>query len=146
MPELKENAGLKEKLISLFRQKFKFALSSGVATLVDYGIFFVAQNYIVVGNAQLLGQGCGMLLNFFLQKTFVFDLKRKLGSAFLIAMLVSGGGLLIGKYLIEFLVRFTFFQEHLIIAKLLITGMIFFYNFYLKRFAFEKKLHIFDKD
>jgi putative flippase GtrA len=57
------------------------------------------------------------------------------------SVLVSLGGVVLGSFIIDLLVKkIALFEEYKIAAKLVATGLIFFYNFYLKRFAFEKRL------
>ena len=71
-------------LVALFLLKAKFATTSLVATIVEYSLYTLL---IWWGNslrlAQLLSYGVGMIVNFLLQKLFVFDLKRSVGQAFL---------------------------------------------------------------
>ena len=129
-----------EKLRKLFLLKAKFALTSSVATLVDY-LLYLALVYTILPpvHSNIISASCGMVLNFFLQKRFVFDLQRKLSTAFIMAVTVSIGGIILGTTIIYFLTKMDFFQQHQYITKLMATGIVFFYNFYLKRFVFEKR-------
>ncbi len=127
-------------LKKLFLLKAKFASSSLIATITDYGLYLTLVNNVfnpVISN--LISAGTGMIVNFALQKTFVFQLNRKLSHAFLLSVGVSVGGILLGTFLIYLFNLNSFFNEHQYITKLLVTGFIFFYNFYLKRFSFEKR-------
>jgi putative flippase GtrA len=85
-----------------------------------------------------------MIVNFFLQKRFVFALQRKVHTAFILAIVVSLGGIALGTLIIWALNHWPFFQVHQYITKLCATGLVFFYNFYLKRFVFEKRFLSFD--
>ena len=125
-------------------QKLKFGMSSIVATVVDYGLFWglvVFQGGILTefwGN--MLSASVGMLINFILQKRFVFELKRNVYLVFIMSVLISLGGVVLGSTIIKLLVQnFELFEQFKIGAKLVATGTIFFYNFYLKRFAFEDR-------
>jgi putative flippase GtrA len=133
------------KLRKLFLLKVKFAMTSSVATLLDYSLYLLLV-YTILDPvpSNIISASCGMIANFFLQKRFVFVLQRKLQSAFLLAILVSLGGIALGTAIIWGLNHFAFFQTHQYLTKLCATGLVFFYNFYLKRFAFEKRFISFD--
>lgn len=133
-----------EKYRTSIVQKLKFGMSSIVATLVDYGLFWglvVFQGGVFEefwGN--MLSASVGMLINFVLQKRFVFELKRNVYLVFVMSVLISLGGVVLGSTIIKLLVQHVeFFEAFKLVAKLVATGTIFFYNFYLKRFAFEDR-------
>ena len=120
--------------------KIKFGLSSTVATAVDYTLYLVLEHFFftpVVSN--LISQSCGMVVNFLMQKRFVFVLQRKVWLAFFLSMGVSVGGIIIGTAIIYLLNLWPFFEAHQYITKICATGVVFFYNFYFKRYVFEKK-------
>lgn len=134
----------KQELISFFKKllllKAKFASSSAIATAVDYTLYLVLVNNLfspVVSN--IFSASTGMMINFFLQKRYIFQLNRKMSHAFIMSIGVSIGGIMLGTLFIYLLNKFTFFATHQYITKLLVTGIIFFYNFYFKRYSFEKK-------
>lgn len=133
-----------EKYKNSLIQKLKFGMSSIVATVVDYGLFWglvIFQGGIFSefwGN--MISASVGMLINFMLQKRFVFELKRNVYLVFIMSVLISLGGVLLGSTIIKLLVEhIQLFESYKIGAKLVATGTIFFYNFYLKRFAFEDR-------
>lgn len=131
-----------DQLKSLLQLKLKYAASAGIATAVDYAIFFGLKNalHFSATLAQPFAYAAGVLVNFVLQKRFVFELKRSVWSAFGLALLVSLGGLLLSTGIIYVLdTHFPFFQQNALLAKLLTSGIVFFYNFYLKRLVFEGK-------
>lgn len=130
----------KVKLLELFKLKLKFAFSSSLATAVDYGMYlFLVGSYFTPVISNIISAGSGMLINFIIQKTYVFRLNRKLKIAFMISLLTSIIGLGIGTSLIYLLNKNPFFFDQQYITKALVIGIIFFYNFYMKRFAFEKR-------
>jgi len=121
--------------------KVKFAMSSSVATIVDYVLYQVLVRYFfspVVSN--LISATVGMVINFFLQKKYIFELKRSVNIAFIISLLVSVGGIGISTIIIHFLNNSEILSGNQYIIKAIATGTVFFYNFYLKRFAFEKRI------
>lgn len=120
--------------------KVKFTMSSSLATLVDYVLYQVLVRYLfspVVSN--LISATVGMVINFFLQKKYIFELKRSVNIAFIISLLVSVGGIGISTIIIHFLNKSEMLAGNQYIIKAIATGTVFFYNFYMKRFAFEKR-------
>jgi len=130
-----------KKIKELFKLKIKFAGSSTIATIVDYCLYQVLIYYsFMPAKANLISAGTGLIINFILQKKYIFDLNRKLSTAFVISLISSLIGLAISTLFIHNLSKIDFFDKYQIITKALATGLIFFYNFYTKRFAFEKKI------
>lgn len=122
-------------------QPARFALASFAATGVDYTVFWLL---IVYGKdpvtAQPISAFCGMLLNFSLQRRFVFELKRRLPAAFMISLAFSVFSLATGTWLMSVFIQFNFFRSFPLAAKVPITMAVFLLNFFSKRFAFERKL------
>jgi len=127
-------------LLELFRLKVKYAMSSAIATAVDYGVYFSLVGRIFQpAIAQMIAYPCGVVVNFLLQKRFVFQLERSPWHAFGLAALVSVGGMLLSSGIIHGLTQMVFFNRNQLIAKILTSGIVFFYNFYLKRYVFERR-------
>ena len=131
------------QLSKLFLLKAKYAAASALATSLDYGLYFVLV-YTCFGEDQIrlanfISYPVGVLANFFLQKRYIFRMERKLGATFAGAMAVSAGGWALNTALFFFLTQIQFFTHWHILAKLLVNGCVFFYNFYGKRFVFEKR-------
>lgn len=127
-------------LRKLLRLQAKFFTSSILATGVDYALFFLL-DWVFFGPvaAHAISYPIAVLVNYFLQKQFIFEMRRKPGTAFAMAMALSAAGWGIGTALLFFLVKIPLFATAPVLAKLLVTGLLFFYNFYGKRFAFEKR-------
>ena len=121
--------------------KTKFAASSGVATLVDMGLFALLAKVtsFPVEVINIFTSLVGMVINFVLQKKYIFELNRKVRTAFLLSLTVSIGGIALSTSIIYGLKTLEIFQLYPILAKIIATGIVFFYNFYLKKFSFEKK-------
>lgn len=129
-----------EKLWQLFRMKLRFAMTGAVATTVDYVLYLSLVNRFfspVVSN--IISYSCGMVINFLLQKRFVFSLQGPASRAFLLSAVVSLGGMALSTGIIYSLNTLEFFARYQFITKLCATGMVFFYNFYFKRYVFERK-------
>ena len=130
----------RQKIIQLIRKTFRFAISGGIATLVDYAIYFILFNQGTKPTiAQAIAYSIAVVCNFLLQRAFVFDQKGKTWSTFLFSIGISVGGLLISTLLIHVLNQYSWFYEHQLVTKILATGILFFYNFFLKRYAFERR-------
>jgi putative flippase GtrA len=130
----------RHQLKDLFLLKLKFAGSSSVATLVDYILYLSLVNRVLTpGYANLVSSGTGMLINFFLQKKYVFHLDRKVHVALLISLVTSLIGIGLSTLIVITLSKVEFFNEVQFLTKAIATGLVFFYNFFMKRFAFERK-------
>lgn len=128
------------KVQELGLMKAKFALTGSVATIVDMILFYFLEKYMFTAViANIISYSVGMVINFILQRRFIFDLQRKVSTAFIGSLLVSLGGLGLSTLIIYVLNQYAFFQTLPIAAKVIATGVVFFYNFYLKRYVFEKK-------
>jgi putative flippase GtrA len=121
-------------------QKLKFASTSAIATTVDYALFFIfTYAGLLLHLAHFFAYAIASTLNFLLQKKYIFELNRKVHHAFLISVSFSIISLLLSTGLIYLLGKVSLWQGYPIIPKLITTGIIFFFNFYTKKFAFEGK-------
>ena len=120
--------------------KARYAMGGGIATSVDYIIYFSLVDRIFPPvYSQMIAYSVSVIVNFLFQKKFVFELNRSTKSAFGLSMLVSVGGLILSTSIIYTLNLYPFLRSNQIITKILTSGIVFFYNFYLKRYVFEKK-------
>lgn len=132
----------RSRLIELVSKKARFAVGGALATGVDYLIYFpLFERGVAPVKAQIIAYAVSVVVNFLFQKHFVFDQQGSTRSAFLGSMLVSMGGLILSAGIIYVLNRYAFFQEYQLIAKLMTTGLVFFYNFYCKRYVFERRFY-----
>lgn len=119
----------------------KFGASSSIATVVDYVLYQILVRFLfgpAVSN--VISASVGMIINFFLQKRFIFQLRRDARMAFVISVLVSVLGIFISTQIITYLTSHQYFNGNQYVIKAVATGIVFFYNFYMKRFAFERKM------
>jgi putative flippase GtrA len=115
-------------------------MSSVIATATDILLFtLVFTTFLPVFESELISGFIGMCINFVLQKKYVFDLQRNQLIAFILSIILSIVALLLGGLLIDFLVEFDLMAKYLIIPKLIVIGSKFFFNFFTKRWIFEKK-------
>lgn len=133
------------KYYSLFQKfiypKIVFGITSSIATLIDYCLYLLLV-YLLLESvpSNIISASVGMLVNFYLQKKFVFLLKRKTIIVFLLSVTFSLIGISLSTSFIYLLNKIEFFSIHQYITKLIVVGIIFFYNYYTKKFAFEKSL------
>lgn len=127
-----------EKLQTLIRSIIKFGLVSGLATICDFALFtFVLTKVLPVFWAELGAAFVGMIINFFMQKRFVFMLNRKAYQAFFLSITTSVLLMVLGAFAMKGLTEIAFFATHLVIAKILIMGSKFLVNYFTKRWVFE---------
>ncbi|PPK87205.1 putative flippase GtrA [Neolewinella xylanilytica] len=119
-------------------KKLPFALTGLVATGINYGLYLLlVDTYLPPLPATLIAYSSSVVLNFFLQRYFVFELRRSLRSAFALSMLVSLGGLLLDAAIVYGLHYFPLLGDREWLIKGAATGVVFFYNYYGKRRVFE---------
>ena len=120
----------------------KFATSSAVASVVDLVLFTFVLTKIFnleIFTAEIIAGFVGMVINFILQKRFVFYLQRNLYVAFSLSIGFSLIALFLGGFAIKYLVTIPIFSSYLIIPKVMVMGSKFFFNYLTKRWVFEKK-------
>jgi len=129
------------KLKKLFFLKAKFAVSGLVATAIDYGLYMILVTWFLPPVASnIISYSMAVIANFSMQKRFVFRLQGSTGRAFLLSMLASAIGLLISTGMIYALNLYPFFAARQYLTKIVATGLVFFYNFYTKRYIFERRM------
>ena len=126
---------------SFILPKLRFAGTSSIATVVDYGLFLIlAYSGMSKVHSNLISATCGFLVNFVLQRKYIFESRRKVRTSFLISLGFSLIGISISTFFIYLLSQIPFFDLYPFITKLLVTGIMFFYNYYTKQIAFEKRV------
>lgn len=125
-------------LVAKLLPKTKFLTSSVIATAVDYLLYLLFDwLWFDPVTAHSISYPIAVVVNFYLQKRFIFDLNRKAHHAFAISMLFSVIGWGLGVGMMYFLVKLPVLETWPILAKIIVTGVLFFFNFYTKRYAFE---------
>jgi putative flippase GtrA len=120
--------------------KAKFLTSSVIATGVDYALFFLLNlTFFDPVTAHAISYPIAVVVNFYLQQRFIFNLKRSLHAAFIISMIFSVIGWGFGVAGMFMLLKIPFLANYPVLAKVIVTGVLFFFNYYTKRFAFERR-------
>jgi putative flippase GtrA len=134
---------LRNSLKAFIVPKLKFAVTSSVATLVDYGIYLTLTLSFLVNESvsHAISYSIGMIINFLLQRKFIFESKRRTSTIFAMSVMFSLIGWVLSQGIFNLLIYMVpFFGKYDILAKVVTTGTIFLYNFYTKRFSFERKI------
>ncbi|MFT5999430.1 MAG: putative flippase GtrA [Neolewinella sp.] len=132
-----------ERLFQFVKEKVPFALTGLVATGINFGVYLLlVDRYLPPGPATVIAYSSSVILNFFLQRYFVFELNRSVRSAFALSMLVSAGGLVLDWLIVTGLHSFPYLGDQEWVIKLAATGIVFFYNFYAKRRVFEGRKEV----
>jgi putative flippase GtrA len=119
----------------------RFFSTSIIATAFDYGLFLLL-NWLFFEplTAHGISYFLAVLLNYFLQRRFIFQNLRNPGTSFLLAMLFSLMGWGLSFLMLFLLLKIAIFQAVPVVAKLVVTLFMFFFNFFMKRYAFEGRL------
>lgn len=128
------------KLWPFIKEKIPFAVTGGIATGINAGVYLLLVDRVLPpGPATLIAYWSSVLLNFVLQRHFVFELNRSLRSAFVLSLLVSVGGMGLDWLIVTGLHRFPVLGQAEWLIKGAAISIVFFYNFYAKRRVFEGK-------
>lgn len=128
------------KLWEFVREKIPFALTGAIATGINGGVYLLLVDRVLPpGPSTLIAYWSSVVLNFFMQRYFVFRLNRSLRSAFVLSMIVSIGGMGLDWLIVTGLHRFPLVGDAEWLIKGVAIFIVFFYNFYLKRRVFEGK-------
>jgi putative flippase GtrA len=114
----------------------RYAVVGGIATVVDFGIFTLfavtmAYPYLLVGASSF---AAGTLVNYLLSIRFVFasGVRFKRRTELAMVFLVSSVGLALHQLFLYLFVEFL--ALHLLAAKVLATGLVFSWNFGIRRY------------
>ena len=134
---------LLKKLWKQFTQQAKFALSGLTATTADYVLYLLlVDNLLTPVISNFISCSVGMVINFWLQKKFVFSLRGSAFTTFVMSVMISLGGLLLSTAIVYGLIQSSFYMQRQYLTKLIATIVVFFYNFYLKRLVFEREFKL----
>ena len=118
----------------------RFLLASALATASDYGLWMLLCGAgMSPVSAHFISYPFGVLFNFHLQRRFMFTLRRRLWQAFGLAMMISAAGWWAGTILLALLLKVEALGSVPLAAKAIVTVVLFTANFFLKRFAFERR-------
>ncbi|MEQ9089959.1 MAG: GtrA family protein [Balneola sp.] len=136
------NPKFKHALTKYVYPKLKFGIGSAISTTLDYGVFFILLQFtnLPVALVQGVAQSCGMITNFLIQRNFIFSKERTITSSIIWSISFSLLSIVLASLMVHYLYMVPFFLEHPIFMKIGVSALFFFFNFYTKQFAFEKKI------
>lgn len=114
----------------------KFFTSSSIGTGVDFTIYTVLSTFLFPPVANLISAGAGMVTNYVIQRRFVFEASRSIPVSFILSVLFSLGGIGLGTLFIYILIHIPVMRQQPVLAKIISTAIIFFYNYETKKIAF----------
>lgn len=129
---------MSKKSKSLYIQIFKFVVVGGIATLIDWIIYFVLFNYFHIFPliSNIISYSISVIYNFIMSVKWVFDTKDKSMKRLLFEFIVlSLLGLIISEFIIWFFLEILSFDS--IIAKILSTLIVMVINFILRKKVLE---------
>lgn len=133
----------------------KFAVAGALASIVNFTVFNLLfywgfsldgldtslpefkQKSVI---ADMIAYASGVFFNYVLHKRFIFEQRRSVYATFLLYILVSIGGIGLSAGFTWLFVRVPFFAHQPQIMKISTMLLVFVYNFFSKRFAFEKRI------
>jgi putative flippase GtrA len=129
-----------DRLYDFVAEKIPFAITGLVATSVNFGMYLLlVDRFLPYLPATMIAYASGVVLNFFMHRYFVFDLNRSASKAFGITLITSGIGLTLDALIVSGLHRSNIYGEREWLIKGTAMGILFFYNYYSKKYAFEGK-------
>lgn len=114
----------------------KFFSTSLIATFVDLLLYILLISILSPVLSHFISATFGMIINFLLQRKWVFNATRGIKISFFLSLLFSIGGIFLGGLMIYLLVMLTFFAQNPIYAKITVMGIVFIYNYQTKKIAF----------
>lgn len=119
-------------------EKIPFALTGLLATSVNFGMYLLlVDRFLPYLPATMIAYASGVVLNFILHRYFVFSLNRSVSKAFGLTLITSGIGLTLDALIVSGLHRSHIYGEREWLIKGTAMGILFFYNYYSKKYAFE---------
>jgi len=118
------------------RQKVKYLISSIIVTSVDYLVFIVAFKVVGLIIANTLSYVVALNLSFNIQKRYIFKTERNITTAYIYIVIFAIVGVIISTTTLYVL---NYFLRNIILAKVILIIIMFYYNFYSKKYAFNDK-------
>ncbi len=140
------------KILSLFKIKvtkekedlliqiINFLIVGGIATLIDWLLYFILYNYVKLSPllANIISYTISTLYSYVVSVKFVFNVNKGNSKKknFIIFVTLSVIGLLLSEGLIYLMVNV--FNLHKMLAKIISTAIVMFFNFVSKKYFLEK--------
>ena len=124
----------------LLIQVVNFLIVGGIATIIDWLLYYVFYNYIKLSPllANIISYTISTLYSYIVSVKYVFNVNKDNSKKknFIIFVLLSIIGLLLSEGLIYLMVNI--FNIHKMLAKVISTVIVMFFNFVSKKYFLEK--------
>lgn len=124
----------------LLIQIINFLIVGGIATLIDWLLYFILYNYVKLSPllANIISYSISTLYSYIISVKFVFNVNKNNSKKknFIIFVTLSIIGLLLSEGLIYLMVNV--FDLHKMLAKVISTIIVMFFNFVSKKYFLEK--------
>ena len=121
----------------MLKQIFKFCITGGICTVIDFGVLFVLTEQIglsyIISN--IISVSLSTVINYILSKIVVFKFSNNLRN-FLVFIILSLIGLLINEGIIVLCVDF--FTVDYKAGKVLATGVVMCFNYLTRRYLLKE--------
>ena len=124
----------------LLMQIIKFVIVGGIATIIDYIIFFILHELLKVPTlpANVISFTVSVIYNYIASVKWVFDVKKEdPKKQFIIFLILSIIGLLINTAIVY--VTIDLLHWYSMICKIIATGIVMVFNFITRKIFLEKK-------
>ncbi|MBQ9992686.1 MAG: GtrA family protein, partial [Firmicutes bacterium] len=120
----------------IYMQIIKYALSSGLATLIDIGLFTILANLMMgqryyIFTATLIARLCSLFVNYFANKKAVFKSDEKTSHSIIKYFILCAANIALATWFTDLLVESA--GMGLFISKLLVSAVLFIFNFILQK-------------
>ena len=124
----------------LLIQIINFLIVGGIATLIDWLLYFILYNYVKLSPllANIISYSISTLYSYIVSVKFVFNVNKDNSKKknFIIFVTLSIIGLLLSEGLIYLMVNV--FTLHKMLSKIISTMIVMFFNFVSKKYFLEK--------
>lgn len=124
----------------LLMQIIKFVIVGGIATIIDYIIFFILHELLKVPTlpSNIISFTVSVIYNYIASVKWVFDVKKEdPKKQFIIFLILSIIGLLINTAIVY--VTIDLLHWYSMICKIIATGIVMVFNFITRKIFLEKK-------
>ena len=137
---MKEKNNMKNN--KLLIQIFKFIIVGGIATIIDYIIFFILHELLKFPTlpSNIISFSISVIYNYIASVKWVFDVKKDdPKKQFIIFIILSIIGLLLNTAIVY--VTVDIFKWYSMLCKIIATGIVMVFNFITRKLLLEKPTH-----
>ena len=131
---------MKEKNKKLLNQIIKFIISGGIATIIDWVIYYLLYNYLKINPlvANIISFTISLLYNYLASIKWVFKIKNSNKKKFIYFIIFSLIGLLISEIILFVMINKLYINK--MFSKIISSLIIVVYNFITRKKVLEDKM------